>query len=91
MVDNYIKAGKTYKVFLVEEDDDLRERVISARSRDLKIDYEPNYDDVVVDQLLCASKIFKTGETVTMTLELVPRADGIFFTIENFLEEDAEQ
>lgn len=76
---------KAYKVFLVEEGDDLRERVISATSKNIQIDYEPVYEDI--DTLLCSSKIFKTDEKITLTIELAKREDGSYYTVENFYEE----
>jgi hypothetical protein len=84
-------AGKEYKLFLVEVDDEDRERVLSARVGRCEITVEPDYADIHVDSLLNSARIFKTSETVTVTLNLVPSVDGTYFKVENFMEEDEER
>lgn len=81
---------KRYKVFLVEEDDDDRERVLSGLVEHVDIVSEPFYNDVRVDYSDFAVKRFLSHEEVTMTLRMVPRADGTYLIIENFAEEDDE-
>lgn len=83
-------GGKRYKVFLVEEDDDDRERVMSGLTDNIHVEQDVNYADVPVDALLDSAKIFRGGVKVTLTLNLIPNADGTYFVIENFLEEDDE-
>lgn len=80
-------TNKRYKVFLVEEDDDYRERVISGLAGSVQIKNEPDYSDVRVDEMLCSAHIFKTRDNVSITLEMVPRENGTYFTIEDFSNE----
>lgn len=83
-------AGREYKLFLVEVDDEDRERVLSGRVSRCEITVEPEYADVRVDELICSAAIFKTSETVTVNLNLVPSENGTYFEIVNFKEEDDE-
>lgn len=81
-MDSIIKHDKVYKVFLVEEDDDDRERVLSALTNNIQVDYEPDYGDI--DMLLDSVKIFKTQDNYTLTIKLIPRLDGTYITVEDF-------
>lgn len=88
-------SNKAYKLFLVEVDDDDRERVIACRGINFSIDHVYDYSDVEVDHLLDSAKIFKDRQTkVTMRADIVPLEDGpngpIYFRVENFLEEEEE-
>lgn len=84
------QAGKEYKLFLVEVDDVDRERVLSGRVNRCEITVEPEYSDVHTDYSNYPMARYRTSETVTVTLNLVPSADGIYFEIVNFKEEDDE-
>lgn len=79
-------VGKEYKLFLVEVDDEDRERVLSARVSRCEITVEPEYADIHADMLLNSAKIFRTSETVTITMKMVPRQDGTYFEIVDFTE-----
>jgi hypothetical protein len=81
-------AGKTYKFFLVEVDDDDRERVIAGQVSQIQIESEVNYGDIRVDDLLDSVRVFSDSVTYTLTANLVPSDDGTYFRIENFLEEE---
>lgn len=83
-MDNYIKHNKVYKVFLVEEDDEDRERVLSALTNHIEVAYEPDYADIHSGDMLTAAKIFRTADHYTLTIKLIPRMDGTYMTIEDF-------
>jgi len=84
-------AGKEYKLFLVEVDDEDRERVLSARVRRCEIKVEPQYDDVHVDYSNYPMARYRTREDVTVHLELGPREDGTYFEIVDFSKEDEDE
>lgn len=85
------QAGKEYKLFLVEVDDEDRERVLSGRVNRCEITVEPEYSDVHVDYSNYPMARYRASETVTVTLNLVPSADGTYFEIVNFKEEDEDE
>lgn len=85
------QAGKEYKLFLVEVDDEDRERVLAGRVNRCEINVEPEYADIHTDYSLIPVKQYRTSETVTVTLNLVPSANGTYFTIENFAKEEGEE
>lgn len=76
-------AGKQYKVFLVEVDDEDRERVLSGLVQHCEIEVEDIHSG-----FMGTVARFVTSTDVTCTLKLVPREDGTYFTIENY--SDAE-
>lgn len=84
-------SGKNYKLFLVEVDDEDRERVLSGLVGDCEITVEPEYADIRTDMLLNSARIFKTSETVTIKMKMVQRADGTYFEIVDFSKEDEEE
>lgn len=84
-------AGKEYKLFLVEVDDEDRERVLSGLVRRCEITVEPEYSDVHVDYSNYPMARFRTGEDVTVTLELGPREDGTYFEIVDFSDKEDEE
>lgn len=84
-------AGKEYKLFLVEVDDEDRERVLAGRVSRCEITVEPEYSDVHVDFADYPMHRYRTSETVTVTLNLVPSENGTYFRIENFAEEPQEE
>ena len=79
-------AGKEYKLFLVEELDTNRERVLAGRVSRCEITVEPEYSDVHTDFSNYPMRRYRTSETVTVTLNLVPSEDGTYFRIEDFSE-----
>ena len=81
-------AGKEYKLFLVEVDDEDRERELSARVRRCEIKVEPEYSDVHVDYSNYPMARYRTREDVTVTLELGPREDGTYFEIVDFSSDE---
>ena len=83
--------GTIYKLFLVELDDDNRERVLSCKVKNLEFESTPEYDDIQIDDLLDSPKIYRTSTKTTLELELVSSEDGNLFRIEDFLEEDEEE
>lgn len=87
------QAGKEYKLFLVEVDDEDRERVLSGRVNRCEITVEPEYSYVHTDYSNYPMARYRTSETVTVTLNLVPSPDGTYFRIEdfNYMEEDDER
>lgn len=78
--------GKEYKLFLVEVDDENRERVLSARVFRCEITVEPEYSDVHVDYSNYPMARHRTCEDVTATLKLAPRENGTYFEIVDFTE-----
>lgn len=88
---NVPKAGTEYKVFLVEVDDEDRERVLQGRVRAVEITNDPVYDSIHVDDMLSSAKVFKTEDDVTMTLKMVPSENGTYFTMVNFMEDEEEE
>lgn len=91
-MDHGLKRGKTYKVFLVEEDDDGRERVVRFLARDVTLETMPKYYGTFTSTT--TSPIFGTNTPVEhemeVTLKVVPSEKGTWYTIENFSEEDDE-
>ncbi len=83
-------AGKEYKLFLVEVDDEDRERVLAGHVGWCEIKIEPEYADVRTDYSDFVVSRFLTDEKVTMTLQLKKRENGTYFTIENFAETEEE-
>ena len=79
-------AGKEYKLFLVEVDDEDRERVLSARVGRCEITVEPEYSDVYTDFSNYPMTRYRTREDVTVTLNLVPSENGTYFEIVDFTE-----
>lgn len=74
---------KRYKLFLVEVDDDDRERVVAGNVGAVSVDTD--YNSLEVDQLLDSSRIFKTTVAdVTLTAKMEPFPDGTYFQIEDF-------
>lgn len=78
--------GKIYKLFLVELDDDNRERVIAGRVANIEMTHEPVYEDVYSISGLIHK--FMSEDNITITMKMIPSGDGTYFTIENFMEED---
>lgn len=85
------QAGKEYKLFLVEVDDEDRERVLVGRVSHCEINVEPEYSDIHTDYSNYPMARYRTSETVTVRLNLVPSPDGTYFTIENFAKEEGEE
>lgn len=84
-------AGKEYKLFLVEVDDEDRERVLSGLVRGCEITVEPEYSDMYTDFSNYPVARYRTCEDVTATLKLVPREDGTYFEIVDFSKEDEDE
>lgn len=80
--------GKTYKVFFVEVDDEDRERVLFGLADEIVIDTNVEYDRVYSENYMEPVHRFISKTDVTCTLKLLPRDDGTYFTIENFMEEE---
>lgn len=81
---------KEYKLFLVETDDEDRERVIVGRVKCFTVDVEPEWIDIhsgYVDEPIHS---FKGSQKATATMDLVPNGDGTLFRIEDFTQEDEE-
>ena len=91
--DSVPQASKEYKLFLVEVDDEDRERVLAGRVSRCDIIVEPEYSDVYTDYGNYPVARHRASETVTVRLNLVPEADGTYFRIEdfNYMEEDDER
>lgn len=83
-------GGREYKLFLVEVDDEDRERVLSARVVRCEITVEPEYSDVYTDFSNYPMSRYRTSEDVTATLKLAPKPDGTYFEIVDFSKEDEE-
>ena len=83
--------GKTYKIFLVEEDDEDREQVIAGRVSMVETEIDIDYSDIEVDQLLDAAVIFKSSEKVTLSMRLLKNDDGTYFNVENFDDEEDDE
>lgn len=86
---NTFDNSKRYKMYLVELDDEDRERVISGLVQDAEFESNIDYDNVEVDRLLDSVRIFSTPTSMTVKFNLIPREDGTYFTVENFLEQDS--
>lgn len=84
------ESGKQYKVFLVEVDDDDRERVLSGLAGSIEIDRQEEHQDIYsYDGFI--SRI-PAVEKVVLNIVLQQRYDGTYFTIENFndIEDDED-
>ena len=86
-----LDTNKTYKVFLVEVDDDNRERVVSGLVRRVVIEEVPHYDNVLVDSASHPVSVFQTGADVTWTLEMMPFEDGVWARIEDFSNQEEDE
>lgn len=80
------KPGTTYKLFLVEMDDENRERVIAGRVNHIEFTREQDYADIHDGTSFGPIHRFVTNENVSVTMKLVPSENGTYFTIENFNE-----
>jgi len=75
---------KQYKVFLVEIDDDKRERVICGRTGIIEIELGQDYDYDMMDVL---TRPYYTRENASIKLDLIPMDDrGTLLRMENFWE-----
>lgn len=77
--------GKIYKLFLVEVDDDNRERVLAGKAVGVKMAVDHNYADI--ESGYGPVGRFITETQVTVTMKLVPDENGTYFRIEDFSEE----
>jgi len=77
---------KRYKIFIVEEDDDERERVLSGIAQTVSIDTKYNDIDLMGDDITVLRMPHINGATIT--LDMVPNADGSIMRYENFNEEE---
>lgn len=80
---------KKYKVYLVEEGDDLRERVLTAKVREAKIEpeyYEPEeiYTGIGDIAIMPAGRL----NGVTLTIDIERDSQGHYFTITDFTKEE---
>lgn len=88
MGNNQIIHGKAYKVFLVEEDDDYRERVMCGLFKDIEITH--NEPDTVTDYMYNKFRMSNPAG-VTITLSLMPMDDkGTMLRMENFWEVETD-
>lgn len=76
--------NKTYKIFLVEMDDDDRERVISGVIENVEISQDNPYDHLQVDALLDSARIFRVADPI---VTLTAKVKGGTLKYENFLED----
>src|SRR5690349_8939413 len=83
-------SGKRYKMYLVEVDDDDRERVLSARVDNIQLEVVPNYSEVMIDYSTAPVARYVDSWGATVTMNMVPNEDGTIFRVENFNEEDEE-
>lgn len=81
---------KRYKVFLVEIDDDDRERVVSGVVEMAEITYEQDHQTIYSDATNYPVASYMMNPRATMTLKCVPKPDGTLFSIENFAEDDED-
>lgn len=88
---NALASGKRFKLFLVEEDDEDRERVIAARVDTAEIDVESEWADVHTEAFDFPVASFVTATRYTLTIKLAPFEDGTMLRIENFGEEDEQE
>ncbi len=81
--------GKEYKVFLVEVDDDDRERVLSGRVSHVEIKTEPQWTTVRVESEYLPVGRFLESTDTTITMKMIPMDErGNVFILENFLDEE---
>lgn len=80
---NPLLPKKRYKVFLVEEDDDDRERVIRFLVDKIVFETDPNYGDVYSDTPPIVNR-YSSSTKYTVEMELVA---GTSFTFEEYGEE----
>lgn len=83
-----IDQNKQYKVFLVEVDDDDRERVIRGLVRGVEINVEPQYADIHTYDSFLPVRQFIESTTYTMNLTLMPDENGKVLVFENFRDEE---
>lgn len=85
------KVGRC-KVYIVDEDDFDRERVLSFEVDGVHIKTEVDTAAVYVGSLLDSPKIFKNNQRVVVEqMTMVPRSDGTLYSIENFQEQFDEE
>lgn len=89
---NHVLTKKKYKIFLVEEDDDLRERVLECASS--KVEIEAHYDEP--DSIYSGSGDFivkpanmLNGVTITIDVDADPH--GHYFRITDFSKEEEDE
>lgn len=80
--------NRRYKLFLVEEDDYDRERVISALVDVAEIIQEVDNYSMYTDYSAASVYSYDVPTSARMKLNIVPRDDGTLFRVENFLEDD---
>lgn len=85
---NNVMLNGRYKVFLVEEDDDDRERVVSGLVEVVEIVSEPTYGNVYSDITTAPIMTFLDSTETTLTLKLVP---GTKLMFEDFTDEEEEE
>lgn len=81
-----LPENKEYKLFLVEVDDDDRERVLSGLAGSVVMDYEVEQDNIYSEYSMHPIKTIASIERVKLAIVLQRRPDGTYFTIENFNE-----
>ena len=79
-----------YRLYLVEEGDDNRERVISCDVIKATIDHKPVYEEVYSYDGYKPYRLLQT-ETYTLTAQLQQQPDGTAYRIEDFSESDEDE
>lgn len=85
---NFLGAPSNYKVYIVDESDELRERVLTARIKKAKIEpeyYDPEGVFLRPDMVLMPPGRI-TGVKIEIDVEQAP--EGHFFTITDFTKEE---
>lgn len=87
---NFLGAPSNYKVYIVDESDELHERVLTAKIRTAKIEpqyYEPE-DVFLTRDMVLVPPGHITGVKIEIDVEQAP--EGHFFTITDFTKEEED-
>lgn len=85
-----LPLDRKVRIYIVDEDDERHERVLRGRAVNVELDHQVDWGNIQVDDMLYSARIFKEGETYTLSMKLVPSPDGTYFVVENFREEEID-
>ena len=75
-------------MYLVELDDDNRERVLKAEVENVVIEQNPQYDTMFSSDSTTPLRVYQSSMGITLKADIVPNREGTAFVMENFNEEE---
>lgn len=81
------EPGKEYRFFLVEPDDDDRERVIEGRVCAVRVTEDSDWERIEGRDMICSPTIYST---FYLKAQMIPKHDGSIMTMVNFSEMDED-